>query len=193
MAQRARERSASARARPSPACSSWPLPRWDLDSLTLAALFHQPSLEVARAQWQVARGGIESASARPNPTLLLTPERSFNPGSAVSPWLAAVQLDWPIETAGKRGHRIARAQALEAAARRELSVEAWRVRRALRDALIELAAARERSAALAALCSAERELGCAARATPASRRRVAGGDRADAPGAAAVGVGARGR
>ena len=141
------------------AVQNWPLRRWDLDSLTLAALFHQPSLAVVRAQWQVARGGIESASARPNPTLLLTPERSFNPGSAVSPWLAAVQLDWPIETAGKRGHRIARAQALESAARRELSVEAWRVRRALRDALIELAAARERSAALAALCSAERELG----------------------------------
>ena len=136
----------------------WPLRRWNLDALTLAALFHQPSLDVARAQWQVARGGIETASARPNPTLTLTPERSMNPGNAVSPWLAAVQLDFPIETAGKRGHRIARAQSLEASARRGLVVEAWRVRRALRDALVELAAARERSEGLAAQTSAEREL-----------------------------------
>ncbi len=136
----------------------WPLHRWDLDALTLAALYQQPSLDVTRAQWSVARGGIESASARPNPTLLLTPEYSFNPGSAVSPWLGTVQLDWPIETAGKRGHRIARAQALETAARRELTVEAWRVRRALRDALVDLAAARERSAALTQQIDAERGL-----------------------------------
>jgi outer membrane protein TolC len=138
--------------------SEWPLRRWNLDALTLAALFHHPSLDVARAQWQAARGAIETASARPNPTLTLTPERSFHATDAVSPWLATVQLDFPIETAGKRGHRIARAESLEAAARRGLLVEAWRVRRALRDALVELAAARERSEALAAQTIGEREL-----------------------------------
>jgi outer membrane protein TolC len=89
--------------------------------------------------------------------LTLTPERSFNPGDAISPWLATVQLDIPIETAGKRGHRIARAESLEAAAKRGLVVEAWRVRRTLRDALVDLAAARDRSAALSAQGAAARE------------------------------------
>lgn len=136
----------------------WPLPRWDLETLTLAALFHQSSLAVARAQWALARGGIESARARPNPTLTVTPEQSLNPGSAASAWLASVQIDWPIETAGKRGYRIAQARALAEGARRGLGVEAWRVRRALREALTELAAANERGAGLAAQVSIEREL-----------------------------------
>jgi outer membrane protein TolC len=140
------------------ALPDWPLRRWDLEALTLAALFHQPSLEVARAQWQIAHGAIETAGARPNPTLTLTPERSLNPGDAVSPWLATVQLDLPIETAGKRGHRIARAESLEAAARRGLVVEAWRVRRALRTALVDLAAALERRRLLAARISGEQAL-----------------------------------
>jgi outer membrane protein TolC len=127
----------------------WPLRRWDLETLTLAALYFEPGLDVARAQWRVAHAGIETAGARPNPVLSVAPERSANPGSGVSPWLAAVTIDWPIETAGKRDHRIARAEALTAAAHRSLSADAWRVRHALRDSLVELAAARARAAALA--------------------------------------------
>ncbi len=158
------------------ALAEWPLERWDLDTLTLAALFHHSSLDVARAQWEVARGGIESAGARPNPTLALTPEYSFNPDTGASPWLSTVQLDWPIETAGKRGDRIERARALETAAHLELGAEAWRVRRALRDALIELAAARERGAGLAALVSTQSELAAALE----QRRRAGAASEADA-------------
>src|SRR5512133_1969190 len=30
----------------------WPLTTWDLDTLTVAAFYFNPSLEVARAQWR---------------------------------------------------------------------------------------------------------------------------------------------
>lgn len=123
----------------------WPVGPWDLDALTGAALFFQPRLDVARAHWDVARAAIETARARPNPTLALTPERVFNPDPGLGPWIAAVQVDWPVETAHKREHRAARAEAAASAARRAVAAEAWQVRRALRDALIELAAARARA------------------------------------------------
>ena len=36
--------------------------------LTLAAYYYHPSLEVARADWRVAAGGIKTANEWPNPT-----------------------------------------------------------------------------------------------------------------------------
>jgi cobalt-zinc-cadmium efflux system outer membrane protein len=36
---------------------SWPPPAWDLKSLTLAAFYYHPDMDIARAQWGVARGG----------------------------------------------------------------------------------------------------------------------------------------
>src|SRR5262249_29704598 len=52
----------------------WPIEKWDLGTLTVAALYYHPSLEVARAQWRVAEAGIATAGARPNPTLSITPQ-----------------------------------------------------------------------------------------------------------------------
>ena len=48
---------------------TWPPAAWDLKSLTLAALYYHPDMDVARAQWGVARGGRITAGERPNPTL----------------------------------------------------------------------------------------------------------------------------
>jgi len=90
----------------SPAPEVWPLEKWDLDSLTLAAFYFHPSLEVARAQWQLAEAGVKTAGGRPNPTLTVTPQ--YNTTTFVpSPWGPSVSVDLPIETAGKRGKRIA--------------------------------------------------------------------------------------
>ena len=44
--------------------TNWPLPQWDLDSLTLAAFYFHPSLQVARAQWREALAGIKTAAGR---------------------------------------------------------------------------------------------------------------------------------
>ena len=119
----------------------WPLRRWDLRNLTLAAIYFSPSLAVARADAAAAAAAIESAGARPNPTLAIAPEWNVTASSAVNPWLATIHLDWPIETAGKRGHRIERASAHADAARLGVAIEVVRIRRALEAVVIEIDAA----------------------------------------------------
>src|ERR1051326_7123205 len=57
--------------------SNWPEVEWDFEMLTLAAFYYHPSLEVARAQWAVAKGGEVTAGQRPNPTLTVTPTYNF--------------------------------------------------------------------------------------------------------------------
>src|SRR5881394_601451 len=79
-------------------------PRWDLDSLTLAAFYFHPDLDVARAEAAVARAAIITGGQRPNPTLTLPIEHKAEAG--LSPWIVVLGLDIPIETANKRGARI---------------------------------------------------------------------------------------
>lgn len=141
-----------------PPPGTWPPPRWDLATLTLAALYYQPGLDVSRARWARVEAGVETASGRPNPVLTLAPEFSSNPEQGLSPWLATIHLDWTIETAGKRGHRIDRARALSGAERYVVAGEAWRVRGSVRTALLDLAVARARAAGLADEVSAQQEL-----------------------------------
>jgi outer membrane protein TolC len=136
----------------------WPLAKWDFPTLTLAALYYHPSMDVARAQWGLAQASIRTAHGRPNPSLSVIPEYSVNPDKGVSPWLATVNFDIPIETAGKRGYRIARAQHLSEAARLNLAVQAWQVRSRLRMALLEHATAQRRATLLQAQFDAQQQL-----------------------------------
>jgi outer membrane protein TolC len=102
-----------------------------LESLTLAAFYFSPELDVARAQWATARAAMRTAGQRPNPSLSVAPQyntTTFSP----SPWIAAVNLDLPLETAGKRGHRIAQARHLSDAAKLNIASTAWQVRGRLR-------------------------------------------------------------
>ena len=128
-----------------PALPEWPLADWDFDTLTLVAFYFHPSLDVARAQWGVARAAVTSAGGRPNPVLSAIPGYTLNPAAGVSPWIPAVTLDIPVETAGKRGHRIAQAQGLSEAARLNLTTVAWQVRANLRTALLDYAAGSRRA------------------------------------------------
>jgi outer membrane protein TolC len=126
----------------------WPLERWRLPELTWAALYFQPDLRVARASAEVASVHVGAAGQRPNPTLSVAPQRVANAPSAVSPWLAAVQIAWPIETAGKRAHRRAAAEARASAAELAVRTAAWRVRADVYDAVVGLSAAEARRATL---------------------------------------------
>jgi outer membrane protein, heavy metal efflux system len=120
---------------------------WDLDLLTLAAFYYHPSLEVARADWQLAVGGIKTAAERPNPTV--TASGVYEPAAdAFSPWIPGLIFDLPIETAGKRRLRGEHARHLTDAARFNVATAAWQVRSRLRLALIDFIAARERFALL---------------------------------------------
>src|SRR5438034_7687957 len=86
--------------------ASWPPASWDLEALTAAAFFYHPALDVARAQWAEAKAGKATASERPNPALNVTPGYNFTTATP-SPWIPLGSLDLPIETAGKRGYRMA--------------------------------------------------------------------------------------
>jgi cobalt-zinc-cadmium efflux system outer membrane protein len=130
--------------------ASWPPAAWDLKSLTLAALYYHPDMDIARAQWGVARGGRITAGERPNPTL--NPLMGYNttsPTSEVTPWIPEIALELTIETAGKRGIRIAEARHLAEAARWQILSTAWSVRSRLRGALLEVYASGELAALLA--------------------------------------------
>jgi outer membrane protein TolC len=124
--------------------ASWPKTNFDFAALTLTALYYHPSLDVARAQWAVAQGGAKTAGGRPNPVLTVAPGYSANPPRNVSPWFPSVTLDVPIETAGKRAYRMARAEHLAEAARLNILAGAWQVRSGVRAALVDYTAARRR-------------------------------------------------
>ena len=122
----------------------WPIKEWDIRSLTLASLFFHPDLDVARAQWGVARAGLKSAGESPNPTA--SASLGFNrstPAGEITPWIPAAALEIPVETAGKRGYRRAQARHLAEAARLHVLAVAWEVRGRLRRAFLDLFAARE--------------------------------------------------
>ena len=119
----------------------WPPKAWNLNDLTLAAFYYSPDLAIARARLEAAEGGVTTAGARPNPTIRVAPGTTSAPES---PWLYGFSFDLPIETAGKRGYRIQRAKHLSDAARLDLANLAWKVRSAVRAALVDhLLATRE--------------------------------------------------
>ena len=124
--------------------SEWPPRLWDFEALTWVAFYYHPSLDVARAQWAVATAGRKTASGRPNPTASVTPGYNFNAASGLSPWFPGLSFDLPIETAGKRGKRISRAEYLAESARHNLATAAWQVRSALRVAFTDAATAGRR-------------------------------------------------
>lgn len=131
--------------------------RWDLKALTLAAIYYQPALAEARGQLLAAQAAQITAGQRPNPSISLTPTHDAVPGTT-SPWIVPLALDWPIETAGKRGYRIAQAREHASAARWNLIGTVWQVRSRVRTALLNLYAARQLESLLAREVSAERKV-----------------------------------
>jgi outer membrane protein TolC len=128
--------------------NTWPETNWDLPELTLVAFYYHPSLEVARAQWIVAQAGLKTAGARPNPSVSGSPGYDTQIPDNFSPWLVPVTLDWPIETAGKRGKRIAEAKALSESARWNFVSAAWQIRSGVRASLLDLKIAERRTVLL---------------------------------------------
>jgi cobalt-zinc-cadmium efflux system outer membrane protein len=125
-----------------PPPETWPPPAWDLQALTLAAFYFHPDLDVARARWSVAQAGRATAGERPNPSVTGGPGYNTTTRSP-TPWVPFIGFDVPIETAGKRGHRLAEAAHLSEAARLELASTAWQVRSRVRSRVLDLWSASE--------------------------------------------------
>ena len=137
---------------------NWPQTSWNLQSLTLAAFYFHPSLEVARDEWLVAQAGLKTAGARPNPSVSVTPGYDSQIPGNFSPWLVPVTFDLPIETAGKRGKRIAEAEKIAESARWDFVSAVWQVRSGVRVRLLDFTIAGRRADLLRQQFSAQEQI-----------------------------------
>jgi cobalt-zinc-cadmium efflux system outer membrane protein len=137
---------------------NWPLTNWDLNSLTLAAFYFHPDLDVARAQWRVAEAGVKTAGVRPNPSVSVTPGYDSQIPGNFSPWLVPVTFDVPIETAGKRAKRIAEARDSSKSAYWNLITTAWRIRGDVRANLLDFTAAGQRANLLGVQLASQQQI-----------------------------------
>ena len=120
---------------------------WTLRALTDEALAHSADLAVARAQYDTAHAALATAGQRPNPTVAFSPQL-VTPYTA---WIAGtygVDFDWTFETAGKRPRRMDVAGAQSRAAVAHVIEATWKVRVAVRKALLDLSAAERKTALL---------------------------------------------
>jgi cobalt-zinc-cadmium efflux system outer membrane protein len=137
---------------------AWPQTNWDFPELTLVAFYFHPDLEVARAQWLVAQGGVKTAGARPNPSVTVDPAYDTQIPGNFSPWLIPVSFDLTIETAGKRGKRIAEAEKNAESARFNFLQAAWKIRSDVRGSLQDLLLSRRRVALLQEQLNSQKEI-----------------------------------
>jgi cobalt-zinc-cadmium efflux system outer membrane protein len=121
--------------------------KWDFPSLATASSQLHGDVRLARAQAETAKAALQTAGARPNPTLGFAPERAI-PGGG-SPWVMGFTLDVPIETGGKRNARVAKAVAEAQTAALHVTEVMWANRSKLRKAWIDLHGAQRRMAVLA--------------------------------------------
>jgi len=122
---------------------------WTVDKLALAAAYFHGDVKVAQAMADEAAAGITTAAQRPNPVL------SFSPGynstsKGISPWIIFPSVDVPIETAGKRGKRIAFAEAEVESAKLMVAAAGWDARNKVRKAMLDVYAGRENATLLKA-------------------------------------------
>jgi outer membrane protein TolC len=124
---------------------AWPMIDWDLNTLTLAAYYFNSDMDVARANAAVTDAAIKTAAMKPNPSV--GADAGYET-AAESPYLLGFDFSLPVETAGKRGYRIAEAEHLSSASRIQVAETAWTVRSRVRQALVDLLFAQRTAAAL---------------------------------------------
>lgn len=105
-----------------------PFKSWGIDELTASALYHHSKLDVAKAQLALANAQLETLSQKQNPTLGGSIARSNQANGDIRPWAYGLNVEIPIETAGKREIRIEEAQHLQAVASIDVADAAWQLR-----------------------------------------------------------------
>lgn len=105
-----------------------PIQQWKLDDLIYCALFFNPSLDIARAQWRSAEAAKRTAAEMRLPTVGGQYSKSNNASEEISPHAYSLSIEIPIETANKRNIRIESAQHLAEAAKLRIAQAAWQLR-----------------------------------------------------------------
>jgi cobalt-zinc-cadmium efflux system outer membrane protein len=117
-------------------------PRWDIDTLSFAALYYHPDLDLSFARLDAAQAAIVTARQRPNPSASLAPQFATN--GAGPAWTVGLAVNLILELFGKRADRTREAQDLADAARADIGTAAWQVRGRVRAALLDLWSAQAR-------------------------------------------------
>lgn len=120
-----------------------PIRQWGLDDLIHCALFFNPTLDTARAQWRSAEAAKLTATERRLPTLSGQRTKSNNANDDISPYAYGISIAIPIETANKRNIRIESAQHLSEAAKLGIAQTAWKLRNDVTITFTEYQANRE--------------------------------------------------
>lgn len=120
---------------------------WDFPALMLAASYYHPDIRLAQAQWRTAQARLVAAGARPNPSATTSAQHDVD-AVGISPWTLALDLNFTLETDGKRGDRIDNARARVDAAQRRVAAATWRVASRLRRRLLALYQAQQSGAIL---------------------------------------------
>ncbi len=124
------------------AAKDWPLPKWNIEALTLMAVYFNPDMQVARVNLEAQRAGIVTAGQRPNPLVRPSVEQhSAFVGAIRTLWNGGLGVDIPIERGDKREARIQRAEQLSEEAKLAIAETAWKVRSRLVQRTIDVYAA----------------------------------------------------
>jgi len=118
--------------------SPWPPVHWDLPALTLAALYHHPEIELARARARVSSAETRTSRTRQPLTFSVRPEYNTRVPEGETPWGLAVLVGLPLDFGGKREKRTEQLARIEEAANLEVGVASWRVRSRLRRHFVDL-------------------------------------------------------
>ena len=105
-----------------------PFTEWGVDELTLAALYFNAKLDVAKAQLALANIAISTANQTQIPTLGGRAARSNQANDDKSPWAFGLEVEIPIETTNKRQIKGEEAQQLREVARIDVADVAWQLR-----------------------------------------------------------------
>lgn len=114
-----------------------PIQTWNADELIYCALFFNPNLDVARAQWRSAEAAKMTAALRPLPGLKTSYGDSNNANDEIKPYTYTLSIDLPVETANKRNIRIESAAHLSEAAKLRIAQSAWQLRSEVTKTLFE--------------------------------------------------------
>lgn len=122
----------------------WPPEQWRLDTLTLLGLYFNPEIDVARARAVAAAAALTTARQRSPLSVELAAEHHSREVDD-SPWSLGVAVGLPFGTRDRREAQVMKASLLADAAELEIAASAWRVRGAVRDALIDYSSSSQRA------------------------------------------------
>lgn len=117
---------------------TWPRSTWDLASLTLAAMYLHPDIEVAQARARVLSAELATSRTRLPYSLTLRPEFNDKTPAGETPWGIGVLVGLTWDVGGKRQAFSEQLERMEEAALLDVAAAGWRVRSRLRWHVVEL-------------------------------------------------------